>query len=111
MEAVLDGATMAQVLRDEGRAERMAEVLKALGHPIRLRLVAILAHVGERTVGDLARDLGLAQAIVSQQLAILRLQGLVRVRTSGGYRYYGLAVNEVVTLLQCMSRCHLLRQG
>ena len=111
MEVMLEHATVNQMLRDDGRASRMAEILKALGHPTRLRLVALLAQGQERTVGDLARELGLAQAIVSQQLSILRLQGIVRVRTGGGHRYYELAVDEVVTLLQCMTRCHLLRQG
>lgn len=110
MEATLERQTVDSMLQDEGRVGRMAEILKALGHPTRLRLVAVLTR-GERTVGDLARELRLAQAVVSQQLSILRLQGIVRVRSAGGHRYYELAVNEVVTLLQCMSQCHLLRQG
>jgi len=105
-----DGAAVETTLADEGRASRMAEILRVLGHPLRLRLVAHLAHRGEQTVGDLARAMGVPQALVSQQLAILRVQGIVRVRPAGGYRYYGLAVTEVVTLLQCMTRCHLLRQ-
>ena len=85
--------------------ERVAEVLKALGHPVRLRLVHCLAETGERSVGDLCRTLDVAQSVVSQQLSILRLQGVVRVRRDGGFGYYSLAMPQVRDLLSCVMQC------
>ncbi len=97
--------TMNEVLKDPHKVARMAEALKALGHPIRLRIMACLAIRGEVTVCDLARELGLPQAVVSQQLARLRLGGQIRVRPSHGYRYYSLVVPETIALLDCLTRC------
>jgi DNA-binding transcriptional ArsR family regulator len=88
--------------------ERAADLLKALGHPVRLRLVATLSACGERSVTDICAALRLPQALVSQQLGILRLHSLVAVRRTGGFRFYSLAVPQVSELLACMSRCHLV---
>jgi DNA-binding transcriptional ArsR family regulator len=52
-------------------------VPKAVGNPVRLRIVAALCE-GEENVGGLAERLDLKQAIVSQQLRILRMSGLVK---------------------------------
>jgi DNA-binding transcriptional ArsR family regulator len=103
----MDAAAVKATLGDDARAERIAGFLKAMGHPMRLRVLARLACEGEQSVGDLCHGLGLAQAAVSQQLSVLRLHGLVAVRREGGFRKYALAVDEVRTMLACMTRCHL----
>ncbi len=87
------------------RAEMLADVLRSLANPTRLRLVARLAEDGERTVGDLSRALDLTQAATSQGLAALRLGGLVRVRREGGFRYYDLAVPDLAALVRCLTSC------
>jgi len=60
--------------------DRLAEVLKALASPARLRLVNILAG-GEKTVSELCEISSLKQSMVSQQLKNLRLNRIVRKRT------------------------------
>lgn len=97
-----------RTLASDARVERVAGVLKALGHPVRLRIIGLLSCEGEKSVGDLCHSLGLPQAAASQQLGILRLHGLVSVRRRDGHRIYSLAVPEVSNLLECMSRCHLV---
>jgi ArsR family transcriptional regulator len=90
---------------DAAHAEVLAEVLRALANPTRLRLVAYLLCHGESTVGELARELGTAQAATSQALGALRLGGQVCVRRAGGFRYYSAAVPDLAVLLTCLSRC------
>ncbi len=97
--------SIGDAIKDPEKAARMAEALKALGHPVRLRIMASLAARGEVTVSDLAEELGLPQAIVSQQLGRLRLAGQVRVRPNRGFRYYSLVATETVSLLECLVRC------
>ncbi len=82
----------------------MAEMLKALGHPVRLQLVAMLCQSDER-VGDLAERLGLRPALVSQQLRILRMTGLVEVTKDSGVSRYTLAEPRLVDLLGCIAGC------
>jgi DNA-binding transcriptional ArsR family regulator len=53
-----------------------AEFFKALGHPVRIRMLEILV-ARDRSVQDLQDALGLDQPTVSQQLAILRAKNIV----------------------------------
>ena len=74
---------MGSLAKDPGFAGHIAGVTKALGHPTRLRIVALLCE-GDMHVGSLAEALGSPQAIVSQQLRILRMSGLVSVARVDG---------------------------
>jgi ArsR family transcriptional regulator len=71
-------------------ARRATEFLKALAHEGRLMMLCHLAS-GERSVTELENLLGQRQAAVSQQLARLRLEGLVDTRRDGKTIYYRLA--------------------
>ena len=82
----------------------MAEVLKAVAHPLRLRIVASLCE-GEAHVGALAERLGASQAIVSQQLRILRSHGLVAATRAGGFARYRLIEQNLRGLVRCMQNC------
>lgn len=85
-------------------AEKRAETLKALGHPIRLCIMDLLQD-GERNVGDLAELLDIKSAIASQQLKLLRLSGLVSVEKRDGHSYYTIAHPNVPRLLDCLRTC------
>lgn len=82
----------------------IAEILKALGHPLRLRLLELLA-AGEASVGTLQEHLGTSQAIVSQQLRILRSSGIVTFRRQGTLSLYSLAIPGLLNLLSCLQNC------
>lgn len=76
-----------------GNAQRASEFLKTLAHEGRLMMLCILAE-GEKSVGDLEEILSLRQPTVSQQLARLRVDGLVSTRREGKAVYYNLASEE-----------------
>ena len=59
-----------------------AQFFRALAHPTRIRILEILVR-GERTVQELQTALTLDQPLVSQQLAVLRNQGIVSARKEG----------------------------
>ena len=59
-----------------------AEFFRALGHPVRIRILEILVG-GERSVQELQEALDLEQPIVSQQLAMLRAKNIVKARKEG----------------------------
>jgi len=85
-------------------AEQAAEVLKALGHPIRLRILSLLSG-GPTHVKGLAAALGVAQAIVSQQLRILRSCRLVAATTEDGHAVYRITEPHLFRMLTCVERC------
>lgn len=61
----------------------LATRLRALSHPVRLRILAALAGSDACACGDIVRDLPLAQSTVSEHLRILREAGFVRGETAG----------------------------
>ncbi len=95
---------MRRIGDDGGRAEHAAEVLKAVAHPLRLRIVATLCR-GAEHVNGLAELLEVPQPIVSQQLRILRARGLVAVARENGFARYRLAEPALRDLVCCMERC------
>lgn len=75
-------------------ARKAGEFLKAIAHESRLRILCQLAH-GEKHVAELEGALEVRQSTVSQQLARLRLEGLVTFRRDGKQVYYSLASDDV----------------
>jgi rhodanese-related sulfurtransferase len=78
-----------------------ARIGKALGSRHRLQLVDVLAQ-GERTVEELAEDIGSPVANVSQHLQVLRAARLVSVRKQGLYAHYSLADPRVFRVWQAV---------
>ncbi|MEM1314699.1 MAG: metalloregulator ArsR/SmtB family transcription factor [Pseudomonadota bacterium] len=74
----------------QDRASEASAFLKALSHEGRLLILCHLGE-GERSVTELERLLGARQSAVSQQLARLRLEGLVDNRRDGKTIYYRIA--------------------
>jgi ArsR family transcriptional regulator len=86
------------------RAEPLSHVLKALGHPLRLRIVALLCE-GDEHVGAIATRLGASQAMVSQQLGVLRMNRLVESRRESGLAVYSISEPRLHELVGCLQGC------
>ena len=86
---------------DEELLNGVANVIKCLGHPLRLRLLEALEG-GEKTVSELQEYAGASQSAVSQQLGTLRGRGVVEGRREGLFVVYRLTERRVSTILQCV---------
>src|SRR5690242_8267522 len=87
-----------------------ARFFKALAHPTRIRILEILTH-GGRTVYELQQALTLEQATVSQQLAVLRNQGIVNADKEGLAVRYSLRdplVSELLGVARRIFNNHLV---
>lgn len=80
---------MSDVSQDAFQAAFCAERLKALGDPLRLRMMDLLRH-GEMTVSDISVFLETEMATVSHHLQILKNAHLVAPRRDGRFIYYSL---------------------
>lgn len=74
-------------------------LLKSLSHPARLLLLCQLVR-GEACVSALEQATGIAQPSLSQQLGLLREDGLVETRRAGKQIYYRLASREAQAVLE-----------
>ncbi|WP_376765765.1 ArsR/SmtB family transcription factor [Stappia sediminis] len=85
-------------------AKEATDFLKALAHEGRLIILCRLAE-GECSVTEFEEMLSARQAAVSQQLARLRLEGIVKTRREGKTIYYSLAddrAREMIRVIYSM---------
>lgn len=66
---------------------RLAELTRALGHPVRVQILRTLTSAG-CCVGDLVDTIPLAQSTISQHLKVLKEAGLVQGTVDGPRRCY-----------------------
>lgn len=95
-----DKAACLEDLRESAR--EASNLLKALAHEPRLMLLYLLT-TGEQSVTELETILEMRQPAVSQQLARLRMDGIVAPRRQGKAIYYSLVnedVRRIMTILQ-----------
>jgi DNA-binding transcriptional ArsR family regulator len=76
-------------------------VLRVLANPDRLLLLCQLSQ-GEKSVGELEALVGISQPTLSQQLGVLRSEGLVNTRREGKYIYYSVLDPKILALLTCL---------
>jgi ArsR family transcriptional regulator len=61
----------------------LAELTKAVGHPIRVQILRLLARKNACICGEIVEELPLAQSTVSQHLKVLKECGLIRGEVDG----------------------------
>ncbi|MEW1654091.1 MULTISPECIES: metalloregulator ArsR/SmtB family transcription factor [unclassified Streptomyces] len=76
-----------------------AEFFKALGHPVRIRVLELLSE-REHAVAEMLPKVGVEPANLSQQLAVLRRMNLVTTRKAGSTVHYSLTSPHVAELLK-----------
>lgn len=83
---------------EPGGVEMVAKFFRALGDPVRLRLLEFLVHE-EHTVTECVAHIGLTQGRVSTHLGCLADCGYVQVRREGRFAYYRVADPRVADLV------------
>ena len=90
-------------LIDMETLEKVAPIIRNAAHPIRLRILDYLRHQGQPcNVTQITEAAGIGQALVSQQLRLLKDQGVLSARRQGNYVLYDIADRSVLLLLDCI---------
>ena len=82
-------------------AKTATDLLKLLGHPDRLMVLCQLK-AGEQSVGQLANNLDIKQSPLSQHLARMRKESLVKTRRDAQTIYYSIASEEAARIVALM---------
>ena len=82
-------------------ADRTCGLLKSLANRDRLLLLCQISQ-GERCVSDLETALDIHQPTLSQQLGVLRDEGLVSTRREGKWIYYSIASKEALAVIEVL---------
>ncbi len=90
----------ALLVRDED-IQQASRALKALSHPIRLKILCVLGE-GEVAVQDIVEAVGTSQSNISQHLAILREKGILVCRREANRVYYRIGDSRMLRLIAMM---------
>ncbi|PZF78472.1 transcriptional regulator [Aestuariivirga litoralis] len=101
--SILDFPTASRKDRKEviAKARRATDILKSLSHEGRLLILCLLTD-GEKSVSEIEDLMDMPQAAVSQQLARLRLDGLVAARRDGRSIFYSIASDDAARLISTL---------
>lgn len=76
--------------------------LKAMAHPLRLKILCILGGSGEISVQDIVEQVGTSQSNISQHLSILREKGILASRKDANKVFYRVADPKILQLIGAM---------
>ena len=99
-----------QISEMRDSASQACTMLKTLANEDRLLILCQLIN-GPRTVGELESLLGIRQPTLSQQLTVLRQEGLVVTERNGKYVIYSLASSDAVQIMQTLYRLYCGNKG
>lgn len=89
---------MNPLLREPDRDVELSTLCKALGHPIRVRILRLLLGQECCVCGELVDQLPLAQSTISQHLKVLRSAGLIIGEVDGPRCCYSIAPGAIERL-------------
>ena len=94
------GDSMA-LIQDDSDIERASRSLKAMSHPLRLKILCTLGE-SEVSVHDIVSRVGSSQSNISQHLAILREKGILDARKDANRVFYRVADSRTLQLIDMM---------
>ena len=89
------------LLTKESDIERASRALKAMSHPLRLKILCALGE-NEVSVQDIVENVGTSQSNISQHLAILRDKDILSTRKDANRVYYKIGDPRLLQLISMM---------
>jgi len=90
-----------ELLEQDDQIEQASRALKAMSHPLRLKILCVLGDE-EVSVQGIVDSVGTSQSNISQHLAILRDKGVLRTRKDANRVYYRVADTRTLQLISMM---------
>ena len=82
--------------------EEKSELLKTMGHPIRLSIVELLSKNKKMTVTEIYNALEIEQAVASHHLRIMRNSRILKSTKSGKHSFYALQDSSIKKLFKIL---------
>jgi DNA-binding transcriptional ArsR family regulator len=90
-----------QLMNSEEDIMQAALAMKAIAHPLRLKILCVLAN-GELSVQDIVEQVGTSQSNISQHLSILRDKAVLYTRKDANRVYYRIGDPRIIKLVGMM---------
>ena len=95
--------TLIDVLGDE-KLETAGEMIKAMGHPMRLAILDLLKGGNKVSVTEIYKTLNMNQAVASQHLILLKDRGVLRSEKAGKQIFYMMKWKEAEEILKLITK-------
>ncbi len=90
------------LITDEDDIYLASRAMKAMAHPLRLKILCILGGSSEASVQDIVDRVGTSQSNISQHLSILRDKGILAFRKDANRVYYRIGDTRIVRLINAL---------
>ncbi|MBM5572565.1 metalloregulator ArsR/SmtB family transcription factor [Deefgea chitinilytica] len=88
-------------LMDDEHIDQASRAMKAMSHPLRLKILCVLADQ-EVSVQDIVERVGTTQSNISQHLALMREKGVLRTRKDANRVYYRVGDQRTLEVVAMM---------
>ncbi|WP_420151444.1 ArsR/SmtB family transcription factor [Spirosoma sp.] len=89
-------------MTDEKKVDKAAYVLKAVAHPLRIKIIQMLNENKELNVSTIYKNLNAEQSLISHHLINMRDKGILDIRRNGKNIYYYLVDSAVSEVIECI---------
>jgi ArsR family transcriptional regulator len=89
---------------DNKKLEVSSEILRALAHPLRIKILGFIDQHDELNVNKIYNTLRLEQSITSQHLRIMRNAGIVHAKRDGKYMHYSINYDKIDKVVHAVKR-------
>lgn len=86
--------------------EQAAYILKAIAHPSRLGIIALLGKNKELSVTEIQESIQIEQSLLSHHLGQLRARRILKMRKDGKNCLYSLADVHLLNIIHCIENCN-----
>jgi len=85
--------------------EKVANMLKAIAHPMRIAIINFLEDGKKLTVTEIHELLNIEQSTTSHHLGILKDKGVLASKREGKNTYYFLKNENLSNIVECLNKC------
>ena len=86
---------------------RLADILKVISHPVRLRIIEFLEEREPVSVGGLREYLDIELSLLSHHINKMKDKGILQSYREGRKIYYSLSFTQITKIFDCMEQCDL----
>ncbi len=97
------------VMENDKQIDKAAYVLKAVAHPLRIRIIQMLNENTELNVSTIYKNLNAEQSLISHHLINMRDKGILDIRRSGKNIFYFLVDTAVAEIIECIYQSKIVQ--
>jgi DNA-binding transcriptional ArsR family regulator len=96
-------------MENDKQIDKAAYVLKAVAHPLRIRIIQMLNENTELNVSTIYKNLNAEQSLISHHLINMRDKGILDIRRSGKNIFYFLVDTAVAEIIDCIYKSKIIQ--